>query len=65
VVWLQEFDGGGDGRREAAQGGIRGRAARVKGRLVGRIEIHGPTRPHDSSRPQRISLTKKILLSYW
>jgi hypothetical protein len=50
VVWLQEFEGGGDGRGAAAQGeGIRGRAARVKGRLMGRIEIHGPTRPRDSS----------------
>jgi hypothetical protein len=36
-----------------------------KGRLVGRIEIRGPTRPHDSSRPQRKCLTKKIPLSYW
>jgi hypothetical protein len=33
-------------------------AARVRGRLVGRIEIHGPTRLHDSSRPT-------ILLLYW
>jgi hypothetical protein len=40
--------------------GVRGRAARVKGRLVGWIEIHGPTRSHDISRPQRMSLTKKI-----
>jgi hypothetical protein len=29
--------------------GVRGRAARVKGRLVGRTEIYGPTRSHDSS----------------
>ena len=62
--------GGGQGLGEmgrgAAQGeGIRGRAARVKGRLMGRIEIHGPTRPHDSSRPRRKRLTKEILLSYW
>jgi hypothetical protein len=58
VVWLQEFEGGGDGRGQprargnggAAQGeGIRGRASRVKGRLMGRIKIHGPTRPRDSS----------------
>jgi hypothetical protein len=26
---------------------------------MGRIEIRGPTRSHDSSRPQRMSLTKK------
>jgi hypothetical protein len=75
VVWLQEFEGGGDGRGRrprargnggAAQGeGIRGRVARVKGRLVGRIEIHGPTRPRDSSRPRRTHLTKEIVLSYW
>jgi hypothetical protein len=62
VVWLQEFEGGGDGRQGrrprarghgggvASQGeGIWGRVARVKGRLMGRIEIHGPTRPRDSS----------------
>jgi hypothetical protein len=28
------------------------------GGLVGRIEFHGPTRSHDTSRPQRMSLTK-------
>jgi hypothetical protein len=28
------------------------------GGLVGRIEFHGPTRSHHSSRPQRMSLTK-------
>jgi hypothetical protein len=75
VVWLQEFEGGGDGRGRrprarrnggAAHGeGIRGRAARVKGRLMGWIEIHGPTRLRDSSRPRRKRLTKEILLSYW
>jgi hypothetical protein len=77
VVWLQEFEGGEDGRGGDGQGlgemgggaaqgeGIRGRAARVKGRLMGRIEIHGPTRPRDSSRPRRKRLTKEILLSYW
>jgi hypothetical protein len=75
VVWLQEFEGGGDGRGAAppalgtggaaAQGGgIRGRAARVKGRLMDRIKIHGSTRPHDNSRPRRKRLTKEILLSY-
>jgi hypothetical protein len=31
--------------------GIRGRAARVRGGLVGRIEFHGPTRSHHSSQP--------------
>jgi hypothetical protein len=41
---------------------VRGKAARVKGRLVGRIEIHGPIRSHDSSRPQRMSLTKKSIV---
>jgi hypothetical protein len=36
--------------RAAAQGeGVRGRAARVKGRLVGRIEVHGPICLRDSS----------------
>jgi hypothetical protein len=68
--WLQEFVGGderGGGctkarERGAARGeGIRGRAARVRG-LVGRIEFHGPTRSHDSSRPQRMSLTKKSIV---
>jgi hypothetical protein len=50
--------GKGRGRgRLQSQGGKRG-AARVRGRLVGRIEIHGPTRLHDSSRPT-------ILLLYW
>jgi hypothetical protein len=34
------------------------------GRLMGRIKIHGPTRPRDSSRPRRKRLTKEILLSY-
>jgi hypothetical protein len=64
----------GGGRRPRARGnggaaakgeGIRGRAARVKGRLMGRIKIHGPTRPRDSSRPRHKRLTKEILLSYW
>jgi hypothetical protein len=60
--------GGGQGlgewRRAAAQGeGVRGRA--VKGRLVGRIEVHGPIRLRDRSRPRHKHLTKEILLSYW
>jgi hypothetical protein len=40
-----------EGRGAAAQrgGGIRGRAARVKRRLMGRIKVQGPTRPRDSS----------------
>jgi hypothetical protein len=46
------------------KGGIRGRAARVKWRLMGRIKVQGPTRPRDSSRPRRKQLTKEILLSY-
>jgi hypothetical protein len=63
----------GGGRRPRVRGnggalhkgrGIRGRAARVKGWLVGRIKIRGPTRPRDSSRPRRKRLTKEILLSY-
>jgi hypothetical protein len=29
---------------------------------VGRIEFHGPTRSHDSSRPQRMSLTKNSIV---
>jgi hypothetical protein len=65
--------GGGDGQgcggkwgRAAAQGeGVRGRAARVKGRLVGRIEVHDPIRLRDSSRPRLKHLTKEIPLSYW
>jgi hypothetical protein len=36
--------------------GIRGRLG--LGGLVGRIEFHGPARSHDSSRPQRMILTK-------
>jgi hypothetical protein len=46
------------------KGGIRGREARVKGRLMGRIKVQGPTRPRNSSRPRRKQLTKEILLSY-
>jgi hypothetical protein len=63
--WLQgleeEGDGRGEGRSPRERGGEgggcnhKGRkgggAARGRGRLVGRIEIHGPTRLHDSSRP--------------
>ena len=44
--------------------GIKRGAARVRGRLVGRIEIHGPTRSHVSFRPQRMRLNL-ILLFYW
>jgi hypothetical protein len=52
--------------RAAPQGeGVRGRAARVKGRLVGRIEVHGPIRLRDSSRPCLKHLIKEIPLSYW
>jgi hypothetical protein len=58
--------GVGDWGRAAAQGeGVRGRAARVKERLVGQIEVHGPIRLHDSSRPRHKHLTKEIPLSYW
>jgi hypothetical protein len=59
--------GGGveSGWRPRLERGDYGRAARVKGRLMGRIEIHGPTRTRDSSRPRRKRLTKEILLSYW
>jgi hypothetical protein len=47
--------------RAAAQGeGVRGKAARVKGRLVGRIEVHGPIRLRDNSRPRLKHLTKKF-----
>jgi hypothetical protein len=57
------FEEGGDGRggrrpraREGSWAaekskGTRGRAARVRGKLVGRIKIHGPTRSHVNSRP--------------
>jgi hypothetical protein len=66
--WLQKFEGEGDDRGGSAQrlergggctrwrglgGGLLG-----LGGLVGRIEFHGPTRSHDSSRPQLMSLTK-------
>jgi hypothetical protein len=54
----------GNGGVAAQRGGIRGRAARVKGRLMGRIKVQGPTRPRDNSRPHRKQLTKEILLSY-
>ena len=47
----------GEGGRLHSKG-IRG------GGLVGRIEIHGPTRSHVSSRPQRMRLNL-ILLFYW
>jgi hypothetical protein len=58
--------GEGRGRRPRERGGEGGGCnpkggkggARVMGGLVGRIEIHGPTRLHDSSRPT-------ILLLYW
>jgi hypothetical protein len=59
--------GEGRGRRPRERGwegggcnpkGRKGGVARVRGRLVDRIEIHGPTRLHDSSRPT-------ILLLYW
>jgi hypothetical protein len=56
-----EMGKGGCTRR----GGVRGRAARVKGRLVGRIEVHGPIRLRDSSQPRLKHLTKEIPLSYW
>jgi hypothetical protein len=42
---------GGEGGGCNPKGRKGGGAARVRGRLVGRIEIHGPTRLHDSSRP--------------
>jgi hypothetical protein len=48
----------GEGAAATSQGGKRGAAARVRGGLVGRIAIHGPTRLHDSSRPT-------TLLLYW
>jgi hypothetical protein len=54
----------GNGGAAAQRGGIRGRAARVKGRLMGQIKVQGPTRPRDSSRPRHKQLTKEILLSY-
>jgi hypothetical protein len=70
---LREEEEMGGGARPRARGngggctrgGDWGRAARVKGRLMGRIKIHGPTRPRDSPRPRRKRLTKEILLSYW
>jgi hypothetical protein len=46
---LREEEMGGRGGGQGPGEGIRGRVARVKGRLMGRIEIHGPTRPRDSS----------------
>jgi hypothetical protein len=48
----------GEGKEAAAIPRGKGGAARVRERLVGQIEIHGPTRLHDSSRPT-------ILLLYW
>jgi hypothetical protein len=52
---MREGRGGGGqglgemgGRLHKGGGGIRGRAARVKGRLMGRIKVQGPTRPRDS-----------------
>jgi hypothetical protein len=42
---------GGEGGGCNPKGERGGAAARVRGRLVGWIEIHGPTRLHDSSRP--------------
>jgi hypothetical protein len=78
VVWLQWFEGGGNGRGGCGQGcggngegrlhkerGVRGRATRVKGRLVDRIEVQGPIRLRDNSRPCLKHLTKEIPLSYW
>jgi hypothetical protein len=56
--------GGVQGRGEGKGGGCNpkgrkgGGGARVRGRLVGQIEIHDPTRLHDSSRPT-------IILLYW
>jgi hypothetical protein len=45
--------GGGCTRGRGLEGGRLG-----LGGLVGRIEFHGPTRSHHSSRSQRMSLTK-------
>ena len=49
--------GRGRGRLQQPKG-EKGGAARVRGGLVGRIAIRGPTRLHDSSRPT-------TLLLYW
>ena len=55
---------GGRPRERGGEGGGcknpkgKGVAARVRGGLVGRIAIRGPTRLHDSSRPT-------TLLLYW
>ena len=49
---------GGEAAAATTQGGKRGGAARVRGGLVGRIAIRGPTRLHDSYRPT-------TLLLYW
>jgi hypothetical protein len=67
--------GGGQGQglgewgrrpRQLHKGGgvLGGRAARVKGRLMGWIKVQGPNCPRDSSRPYHKQLTKEILLSY-
>jgi hypothetical protein len=45
--WPRPWGNGGGGCTKGE--GIRGRAARVKGRLMGRIKVHGPTRPRDRS----------------
>ena len=50
--------GEGNGRLQQPKGEKGGVAARVRGGLVGRIAIRGPTRLHDSSRPT-------TLLLYW
>ena len=57
-------EGGASKRKGRGSGGCnntrgkKGGAARVRGGLVGRIAIRGPTRLHDSSRPT-------TLLLYW
>jgi hypothetical protein len=65
-MFEEEEDGRGGGVQEKGKGkrrlqqhkGEKGGAARVRGGLVGRIAIRGPTRLHDSSRPT-------TLLLYW
>jgi hypothetical protein len=66
----QGLERGGGYTRERGGGrlknpkGLGGGWLGLGGKLVGRIKIHGPTRSHVNSRPQRMSLTK-ILLFYW
>jgi hypothetical protein len=52
---FEEGEDGRGGQPTAREGGctrergLGGGAARIRGELVGRIEIHGPTRSHASS----------------